>query len=265
MRNPVIGYRYGPDGKYEYRYIFEGAIDNIASFIWENRGSDTVITDSMDEMILRADTGMKIASADMNYLSEKLEELLANYAAGRQNAHILEFERDGPYMLQSNIRSQFSIGNGFPTDFTPETIKRFGQVYVCQAVIDTSGDTVSAWYGDAIENDGFQICISKSTGEYTEDYRSKSQNSVFQNIYNLLGDEEASILYLGDDIKEALYMHSEDTILFTTLKERDGLRKVLDYLGIEEEEKEDVLEIGDYYFGREAEAAYLQDENTIYV
>ncbi len=261
----MIGYRYGPDGKYEYKYIFEGSIENIASFIWENRRSDIIITDSLDELILKADTEMNITSADMNYLSVKLEEMFGDFASGRRKAHLLEFERDGQYMLQSNITNQFSVGKNFPEELLPETIKRFDQHYVCQAVIDNGGDMISAWYGDVIENDGFQIRISKSTGEYAEEYQPELQNTVFQNIYNLLGNEDAAILYLGDDIKETLYMHAEYAVMFSCLRERDGLRKMLDYLDFEEEEKKELLEIGDYFYGEETEAAYLQDEIAISV
>ena len=48
MKNPVIGYVFETDGKYQYKWMFEGTMKNIASFIMNHSESDTMITDNDD-------------------------------------------------------------------------------------------------------------------------------------------------------------------------------------------------------------------------
>jgi len=47
MRSPVIGYVFDRDGKYQYKWMFEGNMKNMASFIMTHADSDIDIAVSV--------------------------------------------------------------------------------------------------------------------------------------------------------------------------------------------------------------------------
>ncbi len=57
MRNPVIGYVFDPNGYYKDKWMFEGTMRNIASFIMIHADSDTLITDMDDNAVISSMRG----------------------------------------------------------------------------------------------------------------------------------------------------------------------------------------------------------------
>ena len=46
MRSPVIGYAFDKNGKYQYKWMFEGTMKNMASFIMTHADSDVSVNRS---------------------------------------------------------------------------------------------------------------------------------------------------------------------------------------------------------------------------
>lgn len=106
MRSPVIGYVFDRDGKYQYKWMFEGTMKNMASFIMTHADSDTMITDMGDRPLVTSMRGGwldRVCSSE--FRKELMRELepLQNYS---KEPEILEFEQDGGYMIQKNVRER---------------------------------------------------------------------------------------------------------------------------------------------------------------
>lgn len=50
----VIGYIFDHDGRYDNKYYFKGTTENIASFIFNNASSCTMVTDSLDNLVVKS-------------------------------------------------------------------------------------------------------------------------------------------------------------------------------------------------------------------
>ena len=124
MRSPVIGYVFDRDGKYQYKWMFEGTMKNMASFIMTHVDSDTMITDMGDRPLVTSMRGGWLDRVcNSEFRKELMRELepLQNYIKEPEK---LEFEQDGGYMIQKNVREASIMTGG-------QEFERSYGYYVC--------------------------------------------------------------------------------------------------------------------------------------
>ena len=236
MRNPVIGYVFDDNGQYQYKWMFEGTMKNMASFIMVHSDSATMITDTADSALV---TSMRGGWLDRVCGSEFRKELLKeldpmqNYQAEPEK---LEFEQDGSYMIQKNVRDAALVPDQFPEDCYPYEIPAEDRTYTCMAIFSEEEGKSTAWYVELVEEDGFIVTADEEMwkGESIEKimehssitYRPFWMNDVESNVLEPLCKETSELIYLDPDISALVNSKYEYEMESELLP---GIDKVMDY------------------------------------
>ena len=111
--------------------MFEGTMKNMASFIMTHADSDTMITDMGDRPLVTSMRGGWLDRVcNSEFRKELMRELepLQNYS---KEPEILEFEQDGGYMIQKNVKEASIMPDQFPQDCYPYEIPAEDRTYTC--------------------------------------------------------------------------------------------------------------------------------------
>lgn len=236
MRSPVIGYVFDRDGKYQYKWMFEGTMKNMASFIMTHADSDTMITDMGDRPLVTSMRGGWLDRVcNSEFRKELMRELepLQNYS---KEPEILEFEQDGGYMIQKNVREASIMPDQFPQDCYPYEIPAEDRTYTCMAIFSEEEGKSTAWYVELVEEDGFIVTADEDMwrGESIENvmehssikYRPFWLNDVESNVLEPLCKETAELIYLDPDICDQVNTKYEYEMESELLP---GIDKVMNY------------------------------------
>lgn len=236
MRNPVIGYAFDDNGKYQYKWMFEGTMKNMASFIMNHADADTMITDTEDRFVVSSLRGGwldRVCSDELR--KELLTELepMQNYQTEPEK---LEFEQDGSYMIQKSIRETSMAPDQFPRDCYPYEIPAEDRTYTCMAIFSEEEGKSTAWYVELVEEDGFIVTADEDMwrGESIEKimehssitYRPFWENDVESNVLEPLCKETAELIYLDRDISDLVNTKYEYEMESSLVQ---GIDKVMDY------------------------------------
>lgn len=236
MKSPVIGYVFDDNGKYQFKWMFEGTMKNMASFIMTHADADTMITDPEDRPLVTSMRGGWLDRVcNKEFREELLKELepLQNYFKEPEE---LQFERDGGYMIQTNIKESVIAPEQFPQDCYPYEIPADDRSYICMAIISEEEGKSIAWYSEPVDEDGFIVTADEAMwrGESIDmimehssvTYRPFWLNGIENNILEPLCKETAELIYLDPDISNQIKTE------YTYEMENDltqGISKVMDY------------------------------------
>ena len=236
MRNPVIGYVFDRDGKYQYKWMFEGTMKNMASFIMNHADADTMITDAGDCTLVTSMRGGwldRVCGAELRKGLLRELEPMQNYQTKPEK---MDFEQDGSYMIQTNIREGKKVPDHFPEDCYPYEIPADDRTYTCMAIFSEEEGKSTAWYLELIEGDGFVVTADEDMwrGESIEQIMEHSsitycpfwENDVETNVLEPLCKDTAELIYLDPDISDQVNTQYEYEMKSGLLP---GIDKVMDY------------------------------------
>ena len=236
MKNPVIGYVFETDGKYKYKWMFEGTMKNIASFIMNHSESDTMITDIDDCFLVSSLRGGWLDRVCGDEFRKELLKVLAPMQNCETEPENLEFEQDGSYMMQKNVRDRTPVPDIFPQDCYPYEVPAGDRIYTCMAIISEEEGKSSAWYVDPIEEDGFTVSTDDGMWRGEDlmevmDHSSIQYHPFWLNdpekiLLEPLSKESSELIYLDQDICEEIKVFSEYEGKSELLS---GFNKILDY------------------------------------